>query len=203
MGYSRASYKHDYGQTITTDVKDLEAKRAFIAHLPFAELGAASTDTIIDGAEGPSGEEAEDLIVTEFDAQPDYARNVVVVVAATTAGHVAGEDIVVTGKNIAGEEITEAFAIVENTPATHTGNLAFAEITSVLIPVQDGDSVTVDVGVGKKIGVPYKEGLILKSLLGTSADTGTLTLDDDIEKCVYAVNGSPNGVNDLNLFLIV
>ena len=50
-------------------------------------------------------------------AQPPCARNVTVTVAATTApGHVKAADIVVTGKNMAGETITESFKPTEKTP---------------------------------------------------------------------------------------
>ena len=79
-----------------------------------------------------------------------------VTVAATTPAHVQAAAITVSGKNIAGATITEAFTPTAATPATLTGSKAFAEIVSVAVPAQDGDSVTVDVGWGDKLGLPYK-----------------------------------------------
>lgn len=200
-------YKHYFGQRITTDAEGVAVDRAFLAHINIPKAAAAKADGIVKAAEGPSGAEAEPLIVTTFLAQPDWPRNITVKVSATTPADVAAGNIVVKGKNIAGEEITENFAIVADTPATKTGTFAFAEITSVTIPVQDGDSVTVDVGWGKVFGIPYKleadEQVIVK-LFNKAADSGTVTPDaTNIEKNVIALNGTPDGLKDIDLYVIV
>ncbi len=158
-------YKHNFGQTITTDVEGTAADRAFIAHLQWSAAQAVATDTdgIFDGIEAedstadPAGVAvAATPAADEFVAQPPCARNVTVTVAATTPAHVKAAAITVSGKNIAGATITEAFTPTAATPATLTGSKAFAEIVSVAVPAQDGDSVTVDVGWGDKLGLPYK-----------------------------------------------
>lgn len=205
--YPMAPYKHDFGQTITTDVEGVAVDRAFIAHVHIPGPVAADSDGMIDGAQCTTGEEAEPLVITEFEAQPDWPRNIVVVLAASTAGDIAAGDIVVKGKNFSGEEITETHTVTADTPGTFTGSIAFKEVTSVTVPVQDGDSVTVDVGWGKVFGMPYKleadEQVILK-LFNKSADSGTVTPDtEDIEKNVISLNGNPDGQKDIDLYIIV
>lgn len=166
-------YKHYFGQRITTD-GEAAADRAFVAHLQWAatEAVVADPDGIVDGAATTTGEDAEPVVITpadeDFIAQPPCPRNLTVTVAATTAGHVAAGNIVIAGLDAAGAAISENFTIVAGTPATKTGNLAFAEITSITIPVQDGDSVTVDVGYGAKLGIGYK--LAHNTLLATFHD---------------------------------
>ena len=207
--YTMASYKHDFGQTITTDAEGVGVDRAFLAHINIPAPAASSTDGMADGIECTTGAEADPLEITEFDAQPDWPRNIVVVVAADTAGDIAAGDIVVTGKNFAGEEISEAHTVTAGTAGTFTGAIAFKEVTSVEVPVQDGDSVTVDVGWGSKFGIPYKlytdELVILKLFNKAVEDTeGAVTADaSDLEKNVYDPNGTPDGTKDIDLYIIV
>lgn len=205
--YSMAAYKHDFGQSITTDAEGVAVDRAFLAHINIPKAAAAKADGIVKAAEGPSGAEAEPLIVTTFLAQPDWPRNITVKVSATTPADVAAGNIVVKGKNIAGEEITENFAIVADTPATKTGAFAFAEITSVTIPVQDGGSVTVDVGWGDIFGLPYKlyaDELVILKLFDKAADNATIVNDAVyIEKNTVDMSGTPDGLKDIDLYVIV
>lgn len=200
-------YNHKKGQRIQTNADGVAVDRAFLAHILIPKPLAADSDGMIDGAECTTGEEAEDLVITEFEAQPDWPRNIVVVVAATTAGDIAAGDIVVAGKNFAGEDITETHTVTADTAGTFTGSIAFKEVTSVTVPVQDGDSVTVDVGWGKVFGIPYlleADEQVLVKLFNKSADKGTVTPDaSDIEKNVFAVAGTPDGLKDIDLYLMV
>lgn len=202
-----SAYKHDFGQRITTDTEGVAVDRAFLAHINIPKAAAAKADGVVKAAVGPSGAEAVALGVTEFLSQPAWPRNITVKVSATTPADVAAGNIVVKGKNIAGEEITENFAIVADTPATKTGTFAFAEITSVTIPVQDGDSVTVDVGWGDIFGIPYKlyaDELVILKLFDKAVDTATVVADvTDIEKNTVDMNGTPDGLKDIDLYLLV
>lgn len=202
-----SAYKHDYGQIITTDAEGVSVDRSFLAHINVPKALAADSDIMVDGAECTTGEEAVALVITEFAKQPDWPRNIVVVVAATTAGHVAAGNIVVKGLNFAGEEITETHAVTVDTPGTFTGSVAFKEVTSVTVPVQDGDSVSVDVGWGKVFGIPYlleADEQVLVKLFNKSADSGTVTPDAaDIEENVIALNGTPDGLKDIDLYIVV
>lgn len=202
-------YKHDYGQIITTDAEEVSVDRSFLAHvnIPAATAVAADPDGILDGTVAPSGVEAEDLVVEEFLAQPAWPRNITVTVAATTAGDVAADSIVVAGLNVAGEAISEEFTFTADTPATKTGNKAFAQVTSVTIPVQDGESVTVDVGWGEKFGIPYKlyaDELVILKLFNKAVDTATIANSaTDIESNTADMNGTPDGLKDIDLYIIV
>lgn len=206
--YSRAPYKHDFEQTITTDAEGVAVDRAFLAHINIPKPVAADSDGMVDGAECTTGEEAEPLVITTFAKQPDWPRNIVVTVAATTAGDIAAGDIVVKGKNFAGEEITETHAVTADTPATLTGAIAFKEVTSVEVPVQDGDSVTVDVGWGDIFGIPYKlyaDELVILKLFDKAVDTGGTLVNSAtaLESNTFDPNGTPDGLKDIDLYVIV
>ena len=158
-------YNFNRGQTIQTSVPGIVADIGYIANLAWtaAQTAAADTDGVFDGiaAADATAEPAGTTVTAtpasdEFVAQPPCARNLTVTVAATTAGDVKAAAIVVTGTNLAGETITESFTPTADTPATLTGTKAFASVTSVAVPAQDGASVTVDVGFGQLIGLPYK-----------------------------------------------
>ena len=204
-----APYKHDYGQIITTDAEGVSVDRSFLAHvnIPAAKAVAADADGMIDGAECTTGAEADPLVITTFLKQPAWPRNIVVTIAATTAGHVAAGDIVVTGLNFAGEVITEEHAVTVDTPAVFTGTIAFAKVTSVEVPVQDGDSVTVDVGWGDVFGLPYKlyaDELVILKLFNKAVDAATILNDAaDIEKNTADMAGTPDGLKDIDLYIIV
>lgn len=171
MDINRADYKYNFGQTISTDIPGYGVDRGFIANLSWtaAQAVAADTNGIFDGIVAPDG----------------------------TAGHVKAADIVVTGKNMAGETITESFKPTVDTPATLTGAKAFKEITSVVVPPQDGDSVTVDVGFGELIGLPYKiaKKRVLMTLNDGVLDTApTLAISATVlESNTVDFNGSLDG----------
>lgn len=178
----------------------------FLAHYPIPKPSAVDADGIVDGAEATTGAEAEPLVITTFLAQPDVARNITVTVAATTAGDVAAGNIVVAGTDLSGAAISENFAITADTPATVTGSLAFKSVTSITVPVQDGASVTVDAGWGKKFGLPYKlpaNSLILLKLFDGSTDSGTVTVSTSrLAANVLAINGTPDGEKNIDLHII-
>lgn len=204
-------YNFDRGQTIQTHVSGIVADRGFLANLAWSalETAAADTDGIFDGIAAEDGTaEGETVTATaasaEFVAQPPCARNITVTVAATTAGHVKAEAIVVTGTNLAGATISESFTPTADTPATLTGAKAFASVTSVAVPAQDGDSVTVDVGFGQLIGLPYKlaKKRVLVTLNDGVVDTApALAISETVlESNTVDFNGSLDGsVMDMTL----
>lgn len=184
----------------------VSADHEFLAHYLIPAPATVDADGIVDGAEATTGAEAEPLVITTFLAQPDVARNITVTVAATTAGDVAAGNIVVTGTDLSGAAISENFVITADTPATVTGSLAFKSVTSITVPVQDGASVTVDAGWGKKFGLPYKlptNSLILLKLFDGSTDSGTVTASaSSLAENVLALNGTPDGVKNVDLHII-
>lgn len=203
------------GQKIQTNVKGLATDIGYIANLSWTALEAAAADTdgIFDGisAEDGTAEPAGKTVTAtpaddEFIAQPPCARNVTVTVAATSAGDVKAAAIVVTGTNLAGETITESFTPTADTPATLVGAKAFKTIASVAVPAQDGASVTVDVGFGQLIGLPYKlaKKRVLLTLNDGVVDTApTLTISESaLESNTVDFNGSLDGsVMDMSIIV--
>lgn len=203
------------GQTIQTAVKGIVADIGYIANLAWTalETAAADTDGIFDGiaAEDGTAEPAGEAVIAtvesdEFIAQPPCARNVTVTVAATTAGHVKAAAIIVAGTNLADEAITESFTPTVDTPATLVGTKAFKTITSVTVPAQDGDSVTVDIGFGQLIGLPYKlaKKRVLLTLNDGVVDTApALTISATVlESNTVDFNGSLDGsVMDMSIIV--
>ena len=65
----------------------------------------------------------------------------------------------------------------------------------------------VSVGIGKKFGIPYMlpaDELVIVKLFDNSADSGTVTPDaDELEKNVIALNGTPDGLKPIDLYIIV
>ncbi|MEP0409166.1 hypothetical protein [Roseibium sp.] len=120
--------------------------RIYSVALAAVALGA-SDDVLGDTAMA----ELETAEVTAFDGQPDVARNLTV---KGNDSNVAG-DVVVEGYNHGGETITETIAL--SGTSVVAGDKAFAEITSVTLPVYDtADTERVRVGLGAKLGLPLK-----------------------------------------------
>lgn len=208
-------FNFNRGQTIQTSVPGIVADMGYIANLAWTALEAAAADTdgIFDGIVAPDGTAVpagttvtKTVAADEFVAQPPCARNVTVTIAATTAGHVKAAAIVVTGKNLADETITESFTPTVDTPATLVGAKAFKSITSVAVPPQDGDSVTVDVGFGQLIGLPYKlaKKRVILTLNDGVVDTApALTISASaLESNTVDFNGSLDGsVMDMSIIV--
>lgn len=108
---------------------------------------------------------------------PDVPRAITVTVGASVAADIAAGTIVVTGVNIAGKTFTENFAVTADTAATINGTKAFKRITSVAVPAQDGNSVTVAVGTRGILGLNHflPSGATVKTLMNNN---GTVTLAD-------------------------
>lgn len=132
---------------------------------------------------------------------PDFPRNVTI---KGNASGIAG-NVVVTGTNAAGDEITDTIALNGSTEVE--GVKAFATVTNINLPAKtnvSGD--TVSVGVGKKFGLPhivYNAAMLLIKLFDGSTDSGTLAVDaDELEKNLFSLNGSPNGTKVLDLIYL-
>ena len=150
-------YNPNRGQTIQTNVPGISTDHGFISNISWTALQTAAANSA--GAvltEAASATVVVTVAAAAMLAQPPCARNAVVTVAATTAGHVKAAAIRVNGLDLSGAAIYEDFTPTEDTPATLTGTKAFASFTSLVVPAQDGASVTVSLGWGQLIGLPYK-----------------------------------------------
>lgn len=127
--YSRALYKKDYGQEITTDVDEFGVPRAFLAHIhiPAATAVAASSD----GVHAAMNLSATTQAITTGTTNPAWPRNIRV------DGNVSGIDgmVKITGTNFADEVITED--ITSSGTNAVDGNLAFKTVTQIDLPIQD------------------------------------------------------------------
>ena len=197
-------YNHKFGQKIQTGAKGVSADRAFLANVNIPAALAADSAGMKDGAATSA---TAITTISTFLRQPDWPRNIVVVVAATTAADIAACNIVVTGINFADEVITETHAVTADTAGTFTGTKAFKTVTSVVVPIQDGASVTVDVGWGVIFGLPYKlyaDELVLLKLFNKAVDAATVIADAaDVEKNTIDMAGTPDGTKDIDLYIIV
>jgi hypothetical protein len=115
-------------------------------------VGTASTTAIHAAITGSAT-----VITTTTTAitDPDVPR-ALTVTSAGTAGDIATGDVTITGTNVEGKVITEAFTFAADTAATITGAKAFKTVTSIAIPVQDGAAATFAVGTSTKIGLNHR-----------------------------------------------
>jgi hypothetical protein len=89
------------------------------------------------------------------------------------------------------------------TDAGETGLVIGAITVNTVSGVRD----RISVGLGKKFGIPYMlhaAELVTVKLFNNAADTGTITADvDELEKNVIALNGTPDGLKPIDLYIVV
>ena len=112
------------GGRIKTDAR-VTIDRAYLAHLEITDAVALSANGVTAVTLGAEAQEVTTPLLS-----PAVPRNLSV---AGNVGGIAG-DAVITGKNYAGEEIEETFAL--NGAATVNGNKAFKDVDSVELPAQ-------------------------------------------------------------------
>lgn len=131
-----------------------QVDRGYIAVVAYSATEAVVGDTdalLNDGA--CSGTAATTLTPT---GTLPCARNIVIT-ADGTADDIKAVQAVVHGTNIAGETISETMpAFTVNTKGAVTGSKAFATVTSVVVPAMDGAGVTLDIGFGSVLGLPFE-----------------------------------------------
>jgi hypothetical protein len=113
-----------------------------------------------------------------FSASIDFARNVTITTGGTT-GDVKAGNIAVTGTNIRGKAISENIAVIANQNSTSTGSTAFATVTRVVVPAQDGLAAEFSVGVGNALGL---EKLLHFNTIGGNAGVGAGTRDSKLTR---------------------
>lgn len=164
-------------------------------HIAPAANSATAVHAAVTLADG------ETTTVTTGITDPDVPRTV------TVKGNAAGitGNVVITGTNIADEVITDTIAL--NGATEVEGAKAFKTVTEIEFPARTTAGDTVSVGIAKKFGVPHCvafANMVLVKLFDGSADTGTLAVDaDEVEKNLFALNGTPNGTKALDLYYLV
>lgn len=140
-------------------------------------------------------------VVTTAITNPDVPRTVTV---KGNASLIAG-NVVIDGTNIADEAIQDTIALNGSTEVE--GVKAFKTVTKITVPAKtnaSGDAASV--GWAKNFGLPHmveNAAYLLVKLFNGSADTGTLAVDaDEVEKNLFALNGTPNGSKALDLIYL-
>ncbi|MFP4588061.1 MAG: hypothetical protein ACLFMQ_01670 [Desulfohalobiaceae bacterium] len=119
---------------------------------------------------------------TLANTKPDVPRNILVTVTQNTANDTMGE-LTVTGKDANDNEIEEV--IEPNADSTKEGDLAFAEITSIVgsgwsaSGTDEEDSIKI--GTGNKLGLPIElsdKANILVNIVDNAIQTYTAAVSD-------------------------
>lgn len=143
---------------IKTDA-GVDATRLFVAHVNYDSAAVQSIAAILAATAMTDAEQTIEADISD----PDVARSLKL--KANAAG-VAG-DVVINGKDAAGDEISETFALDGTTEVL--GDKAFASVTSIVLPAEThAGTDTVSVGTANKLGLPYK--LALNTVQATYRD---------------------------------
>lgn len=193
-------YNHKMGQKLQTDASGIASDRGIIAHFQVSAENAVATST--DGILAATALTAEAQQITESITNPAVPRNVEIV------GNALGitGNVVITGINYSGDEITETIAL--NGTTVVEGNKAFRTITQIELPIETNSGTdTVSVGFGEKLGLPYKleHNTVLKTFLNNVLEVTapTVTIDSaSIENNTIKLNSALNGSN-VDIYLIV
>lgn len=137
-------------------------------------------------------------VATKIAAGLNADDKIKAVFAATVTG--AGNDtITLTAKAPAANDDTLAIAVTVGSTGVTVG-ISTAGTTGV--PYDQ-----ISVGWGDKFGLPYMlyaDELVILKLFGKAVDTGTVTNDaDELEKNVFDPKGTPDGLNDIDLYIVV
>jgi hypothetical protein len=179
------------------DVGVTVAPMAAITVEEFTNPVAADDDAILLAKDTLDAEavtyDTEDLDGAVGDGVMSPPRNVTVTTTGTDSDFVNASVVTVHGKDINGDDISEAISIlVASSPGTFVGAKAFARVTSITVAAQgthtDG---TISVGFGAKIGLAKKlmaraglSTVLMEIEAGSKVTTGTI---------VGASTGAPNG----------
>lgn len=189
-------YNPHYGQRIQGEAGAEPVDMAFLAH--YQEVPAATGTAAVHAA--ITLPDAGTLDVTTGITNPDVPRTL------TITGNQAGitGNVVIEGTDAAGAAITDSIAA--NGTSTVEGVRAFKTVTKITVPEKNGAGDTIAVGWAKKLGLPHKvynAACLLVKLFNGAADSGTLTVDADLSKNLYALAGTPDGNKVVDLFYIV
>ncbi|OGO90338.1 MAG: hypothetical protein A2Y17_12275 [Clostridiales bacterium GWF2_38_85] len=202
--FYQAPYNHAMNGKLSNDAKS-EVDIGFIAHLHLSEEEAiAASNTAVHAAVDCSEDET---IVTSGFIAPPSPRNISVTASATTAADILAVVVKVTGKNAAGEIITETLpAFTAATAATKEGAKAFASVDKVEIPAMGGDSAKISVGFGDICGLGYvlaHNTVLMAHKDNTKESTApTVVCSESLENNTFDLNSALNG-KVVDVYLIV
>lgn len=143
------------GQEIQTNTNNKKVDASYIAHLSYSADEAATADA--DAVHAAITASADVVVTTTEDfVAPPCPRNITATAGGTT-GSIKAVQVKVYGTNFNDEAINETLPIfTADTAGSVEGAKAFKTVTKVEIPAMDGAGVTVTIGFGDKLGIPYK-----------------------------------------------
>jgi len=195
------------GQLLQTDVEGVTVDKGFIAHFQVAAAAAvAATTATVKALTATSGSTV--TTITTGITNPAVPKNLTVTAAGVDAD-VKAVQVTITGTNYAGEVITEAMPVFTvNTLGTVVGNKAFKTITSISVPAMDGNGVTISVGEGEKLGLPYKlpHNTVFRTLLNNTVEATAPTVTTSttaVESNTVDLNTALDGAKIVDVYLIV
>jgi len=144
---TRRYSRHTYGDSGVRGKKNILSVSFVATDL---ERPSAATDAAVRAA--ITGSSSVVTTVITAITNPDVPRNLSVTPAGTTADVAAG-DVTITGTNVEGKVISEAFTFLANASTAVVGDKAFKTVTSISIPIQDGAAATFAVNTGAKLGI--------------------------------------------------
>lgn len=186
---------------MATDAEGVTVRAANPAMVKYEEVPAASVASVV-AATASTGS-----TLTLTGNVGSIPRNLSAT-SAGTAGDIKAIQVTATGKDIDGNDITETLPVfTENSGTTVVGNKAFVGPVSVSVPAHDGNGATTSIGVGSKLGLPYKQvgnGVLAAWLGGVREGTApTVTASaSDISLNTAALNSALNGT-DVDILLAV
>lgn len=186
------------GVTFVGAVQTREDLRQAILDARVAVLGSPALGTTAAVHAAMDG--AAHIGVTTGITNPDVPRNVTAT-AGGTATDIKAVSVTVVGTNIEGDVITEVLpAFTVDTAGTVVGSKAFKTITSISYPAHDGTGCTVSIGLGSKLGLPFRlsYNLILRALLNGAVEATAPTvavnqsfIESNTVQLATALNGTP------------
>lgn len=199
-------FNPNLGQVMQTNVPGVSVDRAFLAHFQVEGAKAVAASTTAVHAAIPCSADTTVKVEDGFTA-PAVPRSITATAGGTT-GSIKAVKVKVYGTNYLDEPISEELdAFTEDTAGTVESDKAFKTVTKVEIPAMDGAGVTVSIGFGNKLGLPFKlvHGIVLGTYLDNVLENNapTLTLSGTaIEDNTINLNSALNG-KVVDVYLIV
>lgn len=194
-------YNFKLGQEVQSDAKGVECGRKQIAHYHLedtqTEVAAANS---VKTAQALADGVTTTKLAAALDGQPLCAR----VLSITGNAATAVGNVVITGKDLAGETITET--IISTGAATVIGTKAFAFVDSIVFPARGAAADTIAVGMADKFGLPYllENNTVLQIFNNHTATTvASFSVSETVLCQNYLDPTAALGGSEIDVYLIV
>jgi len=116
-------------------------------------------------------------------------------ITSTAHADIDAVAVVITGKDVNGDDITESITLTDGGGVTDVGAKAFAKVTSIVVPAQSGVGGALEFGFGDIIGFlrPLKSRAGLAAVVREIAVGAVVTTGTFVAAPAVAGAGQPNG----------